>query len=646
MMGVSMVGPRKEIELVSAELLSLGNFEPTPLHSVLGRQGGRFARVVSFRGNPYDELLDSLNSVFRLIPGESPPDPETSTSEARGEGCARSIPSLSIEEASEQVKSLQRMLAQWRERSEAIEEKTDKLTAAGIFLDELAAAGRGVEQALKPRYLSITFGRLTADSYKRLEEMEDVTPLLAFPVVEDKGYVLAVIFCSRSYHPEAQKLFRSLQMVEYELGEVFEGAGENLRERLKEETSALSREARAVSEAPRNYLEKHRTELEKLYCSVFTMQRVYSLCRERGEIGEIFVLSGVIPAPTLPKVEEILDQVGPDTLLLTESDVELEGRGRTLPTLLKNNFLVRTFQEIVALYSLPSYGETDPSPMVALSFCLFFGFMFGDVGHGLLLTAGAWLMERRGVMNRAFASVIGIAGVAAMLFGFLYGSVFGSEEILPSLWTSPMHGIDRLIQTSLFAGVAFMSLGVLINIIAQWRKGRIGKMLFGGEGVAGLLFYWTAAAAGLIAFTSGGVPTALSAAAGFLFLVILFGGVLERLIFGPQEGAEGAVVHTFSVFHSLLSFLSNTASFVRLAAFALNHAGLSAAVFMLSDMVHSLPGGALFRAAVLIVGNAIIVGLEGLIVFIQTLRLEYYEFFGKFYHGGGAPFRPVTWRSE
>jgi V/A-type H+-transporting ATPase subunit I len=122
--------------------------------------------------------------------------------------------------------------------------------------------------------------------------------------------------------------------------------------------------------------------------------------------------------------------------------------------------------------------------------------------------------------------------------------------------------------------------------------------------------------------------------------------VLDRLIFGPQEEAEGAVVHTFSVFHSLLSFLRNTASFVRLAAFALNHAGLSAAVFMLSDMVHSLPGGALFRAAVLLAGNAVIVGLEGLIVFIQTLRLEYYEFFSKFYQGGGAPFRPVTWRGE
>jgi V/A-type H+-transporting ATPase subunit I len=165
--------------------------------------------------------------------------------------------------------------------------------------------------------------------------------------------------------------------------------------------------------------------------------------------------------------------------------------------------------------------------------------------------------------------------------------------------------------------------------------------------VTGLLFYWTAAVTAAMAFTSGGgAPKPLLAVLGLLFLVILFSSVLERLLFGPQEKDEGGVVHTFTVFHDLLSFLSNTASFVRLAAFALNHAGLSAAVFMLSDMVHSLPGGALFRAAVLLLGNIVIVGLEGLIVFIQTLRLEYYEFFSKFYHGGGRPFAPVTWNAK
>ena len=656
MMGVSLVGPREEIEPVAAELLSLGNFEPVPLEFAMERRTSAFsgsggARIATFRSNPYDELLENMRAVWKLIPDEDAPDGDGPSAKAGPRPpseslCERVCPSFSFDEASKRVKELQGKLTVWRERSEALEEEREKLMAAGAFLDALSAAGRGVERTLKSRYLSITFGRLSAENFKRLEEMASVTPLLVFPAVVEKGYVLAVIFCSRDYHSEAEKLFRTLYLKEYALDEIFEGAGEAMQERLRERLSARSRALRALREAPGNYLEKHRKELETLYCSVFSMQRVYALCRNRGELGGIFVLSGLIPAPTLPKVEATLGRFAPNTLLLTEKDTELERRGRRLPTLLKNNFLAKTFQEIVALYSLPSYDETDPSPLVALSFCLFFGFMFGDVGHGFLLTAGAWLLARKGILKPAFASVIRIAGVAAMLFGFLYGSVFGSEEILPSLWTSPMRGIDHLIRTSLFVGVGFMSLGILINIFALRRKGRVGKMLFDGEGVAGLLFYWTAAIAGALAFTSDkGVPVALSALLGALFLVILFGGTLERLLFGLPEGEEeGAVVHTFSVFHALLSFLSNTASFVRLAAFALNHAGLSAAVFMLSDMVHSLPGGAIFRAAILLLGNAVIVGLEGLIVFIQTLRLEYYEFFSKFYEGGGTPFRPVTWK--
>lgn len=641
MMGLSLIGPREEIEDLAARLLTLGNFEPVPLEFALeGRlsslsAGG--ARISTSQANPYDGLLAKLEYVREEGEAEFP-----ST-----EDCGRPRPCLPMKECTGKVNEVAQKIDLWKKRAEELEEEREKIVAAKTFLDGLATAGRDVEQTLNTRYLAVTFGRLRAENYRKLEEMTAVTPMVVFPVVKDKDYVLAIIFCSRDYRPEAEKLFRTVYLKEYPMKDLFEGAGENLRERLRERQIESEREIRSLREAPRNYLARHRKELEELYCSVRFLQRVYSLCQKRGELSGIFILSGVIPASTLGQVAEGVERLGPNTIILTETGKDLERRGRQLPTLLKNNFLVKTFQEIVALYSLPSYGETDPSPLVALSFCLFFGFMFGDVGHGFLIAAGAWYLARRKILKEAFASVIRIAGVSAMIFGLLYGSVFGSEEVLPSLWTSPMHGISDLIQTSLFVGVAFLSLGLVINILALRREGRIGKMLFDGEGVAGLLFYWGAAIAAAMAFTSGeGVPGPLMSLLGVLFLIILFSSLLERLIFGRGDEGEGGVVHTFEVFHDMLSFLSNTASFVRLAAFALNHAGLSAAVFMLSDMVHSLPGGAVFRAVVLILGNLIIVGLEGLIVFIQTLRLEYYEFFSKFYQGGGRPFTPVTWKEK
>lgn len=729
MTGISMVGPREEIERVAAGLLSLGNFEPVPLDFAMEKHPGALSgsggsRIATFRENPYDELLEVLCEIQALVSDEAAqgrtsgaifPErgggasarPQISSGElydrllpsfaSLPEACGlnrrhesgswtmppggsgeRSIVCPSLEEASARVKGLQRRIKFWRERSEKLQEEREKLLAAKVFLDALASAGldrtksppgagggKGrpdvasgspdaapgstawLERALDTRYLSLTFGRLSTDNYKRLAEMAGITPLLVFPVVTEKDYVLVAIFCSRDYHPEAEKLFRVVYLKEYVLQEILEGSGGAMKEYLEEQLQRSERALRALREAPRQYLERHRKELELLYCAVYAKQRIYSLCRNRGELGDVFIVSGLVPSPTLPQVEDVIERFGPNTLLLTEKDDALKRRGRRLPTLLKNTFPVRVFQEIVALYSLPSYDDIDPSPLVALSFCIFFGFMFGDVGHGLLISAGAWFLARKGILKKAFSSVLQIAGFSAAAFGFLYGSIFGSEELIPALWTSPMHGINDLILASLVTGTGFLSLGIALNILTLRRKGRIGKMLFDCEGLAGLLFYWTAVAAGAFAFTSGeGVPKPLLFALAALFLIIMCSSLLERLFFGRGEEDEGGVVHTFSVLHALLSFVSNTASFVRLAAFALNHAGLSAAVFMLGDMVRSVPGGPVFHAAVLLAGNAVIVGLEGLIVFIQTLRLEYYEFFGKFYHGGGIPFEPATWRSR
>ena len=131
---------------------------------------------------------------------------------------------------------------------------------------------------------------------------------------------------------------------------------------------------------------------------------------------------------------------------------------------------------------------------------------------------------------------------------------------------------------------------------------------------------------------------------GALFLLMIFGNGIAGFFFRGETVDEGGVVHIFSVFHAMLNFISNTASFVRLAAFALNHAGLCGAVLMLGNMVENAPGGKLYHAFIMVIGHLVIVGLEGMIVFIQTLRLEYYEFFGKFYRGGGRPFSPVLWK--
>lgn len=187
-------------------------------------------------------------------------------------------------------------------------------------------------------------------------------------------------------------------------------------------------------------------------------------------------------------------------------------------------------------------------------------------------------------------------------------------------------------------------------MVTQYRAKNFGRLLFDGQGMAGLMLYWTMAALAAIYMTgtkiSDTAANIMWAGIGLMLLLMVFRDILARILLHQKDEGESVVLNVFEILHNLMSFVSNTASFVRLAAFALNHVGLSMAVIMLSEMVHALPGGTVMKGIILIIGNIVIVGLEGLIVFIQTLRLEYYEFFGKFYKGGGSAFKPVGWEKE
>jgi V/A-type H+-transporting ATPase subunit I len=242
------------------------------------------------------------------------------------------------------------------------------------------------------------------------------------------------------------------------------------------------------------------------------------------------------------------------------------------------------------------------------------------------------------------------AACSSAVFGLLYGSVMGLEGLLfEPLWISPMEDIGVLFSVAIAFGVVMISVGMILNMIIRYRERDFGRLLFDGQGFAGLFVYWGSAIAIFISVMKVETPFPVS----YLWYVIiavliltLFRDVLARTLLHQHVESESAALQAFEVLHNLMNYFTNTASFVRLAAFALNHVALSFAVILISRMMMSLPGGLILRVLVLILGNLFIVGLEGLIVFIQVLRLEYYEFFGKFYRGGGNVFKPVTWKKD
>lgn len=465
------------------------------------------------------------------------------------------------------------------------------------------------------------------------------------------GNTWVLVLTVKGHEESTRKLLEAVYFKEFSLKDIASQLkGVDPLTLVNKRIANHQRAIKGLAKAAKDMLREQRSEYELLYSQLYTMQRVYDVCKGRGEVSGMFVLSGWIPADTLAVIKKTVEEDAPMTTVMVEETKDISYSGIRVPTLLQNNSFFRAFQDIVSMYSLPSYGEIDPSPIVAISFILFFGFMFGDIGHGLMIFLGSMFMVKRGMMKRSFGQVMKSAAVSSMVFGVLYGSIFGMEDIIPALWLSPMHDTNKLLIIAICLGVFMISLGLILNMIKQYRARDFGRLLFDGQGMAGLMLYWTMAALAAIYMTGTKIPEIAAdimwGGIGVMMLLMIFRDILARYLLHQKDEKESVVLNLFEIMHNLMSFVSNTASFVRLAAFALNHVGLSMAVIMLSEMVHSLPGGIVMKGIILVVGNVVIVCLEGLIVFIQTLRLEYYEFFGKFYKGGGSEFKPVGWKKD
>jgi len=281
------------------------------------------------------------------------------------------------------------------------------------------------------------------------------------------------------------------------------------------------------------------------------------------------------------------------------------------------------FQSITALWGTPGRREVDPTGVLALVVPLLFGYMFPDVGHGLLLVLFAALFSRRWPRIRFLLP----CGLVAMLFGALFGDVFGFHHLLPALWTHPLDEPLSVLAVPMLFGIGLMLLGmVFAGIEARWR-GELKRWLLADFGV--LLIYASV-------LTGLWLPQAfwLSVMAAIYYLAgsVLLAPAGSKLTSLPLS--LGALLL------SIFELAMNTLSFLRVGAFALAHAALSHAVLTLAGSVESL----WLQGLIILVGNVFAVVMEGLLVYVQTTRLVLFEFFTRFLRADGRLFRPAHGR--
>jgi V/A-type H+/Na+-transporting ATPase subunit I len=362
-----------------------------------------------------------------------------------------------------------------------------------------------------------------------------------------------------------------------------------------------------------------------------------------------------VPAAAVSSLERRLGEATGGRYVMKAAEPD-ELTEEQIPVLLKHSRLLRPFEMLVSTYGLPDYRELEPTLFVALSYVIMFGMMFGDVGHGAVLAAFGLVALLRGKSEKAkdFGILLLFAGSSSMVFGAVYGSCFGIEELKHyALWHDPLEGDPmQLMYGAIGLGIAIISIGLILNIVNRFRSGDMIGAFLDKFGVVGLLFYW-----GILFLLMNGA--AIRSRGLMTLCLILFFGVpvigwalkepLEHIRHhaaghgsGASGGMGGAIAEScVGAFEAILSYLANTISFVRLAAYAMSHAALLFAAFMVAAEVRNFPiGGSLWSLFIIILGNIVAIVLEGIIASVQALRLEYYEFFGKFFSGSGRPFEP------
>ncbi len=389
--------------------------------------------------------------------------------------------------------------------------------------------------------------------------------------------------------------------------------------------------------------EKYHNTLNELYTFLKINSQISHLNNYVSLIDKkTIMIGGFIREKDISRIKEIYSDFVIDYEVKNAEDVNIQ-----TPTKLKNGWFSKPFELFVEMYSLPKYEDFDPTTILAFFYCLQFGLMFADLGQGLVLVFIGYIMGRK-KYNR-LAEIMIRVGISSSIFGFLFGSVFGLEDLLTPIHRlifktegNLIHIMDqsvtmKLLIYAIFLGISIITLAISLNIYTNLKKKNYVEAFFGVNGFSGLSLYLYA----LICFVFKGLYNVYTL---FIFaiiplILIFFKHPIEHLIHNeeikPKEGWGSFIIQNFfELFEVFLTFVSNTISYLRIGGFILSHTGMMLVVMSISSMYQGAGS-----VVAIVVGNIFVICLEGLIVGIQTLRLQYYEMFSRFYVGSGKEFK-------
>ena len=519
-------------------------------------------------------------------------------------------------------------------------------------------------------FLALKIGKIPADKFDSLKDSLDGTAVV-IPLGNDKSHVL--VASSKKGRFALDTELKNHSFVEMEVPADFKGVPESMLEGLKQKKDDAYKALAELQEEKSNFAETHKNKLDKLLASFAIAVQIEDVAKNLESTELVYRVTGWIPASDAENYIKELDELTENRIAVRvyepyEVPAVMSGKEK-VPVKLTHGKFVKSFERMIFSYGSPIYGTIDPTPWVALFFTLLFGIMFGDCGQGLVLLLIGILMAKKvvkvGGWNK-FAPIFMAVGISSSIMGLLTGEFFGTEELLEPFahWVTGLFGNPRAPILKLMPGedpksiyvmfgvfgvavaIGFFinTCGLIINIINNIIRKKYGEALFGKNGLAGAVFFWYIVALVLrivIAHHTVALYDIIIIAVALFFAA--FASPFERAFAGEKPLLENGfgtylISSVVEIIEVISGYLSNTVSFVRVGAFALSHAVLNFTIMTLTTLCGGK--GTIGGIIVLIFGNALIIVLEGMIVAIQVVRLQYYEFFSKFFHETGREFKP------
>ncbi|MFR8340206.1 MAG: V-type ATP synthase subunit I, partial [Eisenbergiella massiliensis] len=605
---ISIVGPKEEIDRVTSQYLSRYEIQ---LENTLSELKDLKNITPCADSNPYRGVLaraEELAGRVREIGNAAPSGKRMETQAA-----------VALTE------ELYAELEKCRAQKSGLEAERKKVVELLVNIRPFQNLHYDVASILHFKHIKFRFGKIPVESYSKLKEylMDDICTIFD-ECGRDENYIWGVYFVPAAEEEKVDAVYASLHFERTFIDDDYEGTVEEAFEALTRRQKELEESLAQIEDSFQEKLMARGGEMlaaaETISDSAeyFDVRRLAAFTKAKDTV--FFILCGWMTREDAERFEKEIEGDA-DVFCMVEDgkNESLENRFRKPPTKLKNPRIFKPFEMFIRMYGLPNYQEFDPTIFVAVTYSIIFGAMFGDVGQGLCLFIGGMLLYKFKKMN--LAAIVGSCGIFSTIFGFCFGSVFGFEDVIEPLWLRPTEAMTTLpfignlntvFVVAVALGMGLVILMMVFHIINSLRAKQLGEALFDTNGVAGLVFYGAVAAVVVLYMTGNALPAGIVLVVMFVvpLLVIACKEPLTNKLNKKKELIEGGkgmfvVQAFFEMFEVLLSYFSNTLSFVRIGAFAVSHAAMMQVVMMLAGAEN----GGTPNIIVVIIGNLIVLGM-------------------------------------